>query len=119
MSVSGFNNLQSHPRQSCDSAIQRFNGLLVDEKWNDANECDTFLAHPRFFVGIACDNDFTEGVMYVGQRKKLLFALGFVRDLPRALVVDALRLPISDKVDFELRRHRRQQSSRGESIRCK
>ena len=48
-------------RQSCDSAIQRFNGLLVDEKWNDANEGDTFLAYPRFFVGIACDNDFAEG----------------------------------------------------------
>ena len=89
-------------RQSCDSAIQRFNGLLVDEKWNDANEGDTFLAHPRFFVGIACDNDFTEGVMYVGQRKKLLFALGFVRDLPRGLDVDALRIAIYDKVDFVL-----------------
>ena len=54
-------------RQSCESAIQCFNGLLVDEERNDANEGDAFLAYPRFFVGIACDNDFAEGVMHVGQ----------------------------------------------------
>lgn len=66
------------------SEIQRCNELLVDEKRNDANEGDAFFAYPRLFVGVACDNDFAEGVTHAGQRKSLIchFQPSF---LPQAL----------------------------------